>query len=50
MSKQPEQVLENELVAQLQTLKYEKVIIKDENALTANLKTQLEKHNDITFF
>ena len=49
MSKQPEQILENQLVAQLQTLQYEKVIIKDENALTANLKTQLEKHNNITF-
>lgn len=49
MSKQPEQVLENELVAQLQKLKYEKVIIKDESALTANLKTQLEKHNKISF-
>lgn len=46
---QSEQVLENQLVAQLQKLKYEKVIIKDENALTANLKTQLEKHNNITF-
>lgn len=49
MSKQPEQVLENKLVAQLQKLKYEKVIIKDENALTENLKAQLEKHNNITF-
>ena len=49
MSTQPEQVLENQLVAQLQKLKYEKIIIKDENALTANLKTQLEKHNNITF-
>ncbi len=49
MSTQPEQVLENQLVAQLQKLKYEKVIIKDENALVANLKTQLEKHNSITF-
>ena len=49
ISTQPEQVLENQLVAQLQKLKYEKVIIKDENALTANLKTQLEKHNNITF-
>ena len=43
MSKQPEQVLENQLVAQLQKLKYEKIVIKDENALTANLKKQLEK-------
>ncbi|WP_062062944.1 type I restriction endonuclease subunit R [Aquimarina longa] len=49
MSKQPEQVLENELVAQLQKLKYEKVVIRDENALVDNLKTQLEKHNNITF-
>jgi len=49
MPKQPEQILENQLVAQLQKLQYEKVIIKDENALTANLKTQLEKHNNITF-
>ncbi|SDU11934.1 type I restriction enzyme, R subunit [Polaribacter sp. Hel1_33_78] len=49
MSTQPEQVLENQLVAQLQKLKYEKVVIKDESALTTNLKTQLEKHNNITF-
>ena len=49
MSKQPEQVLENQLVAQLQKLKYEKVLIKDENALVSNLKTQLEKHNKIVF-
>jgi len=49
MSKQPEQVLENQLVAQLQKLKYEKVLIKDENALVSNLKTQLEKHNNIVF-
>ncbi len=49
MSTQPEQVLENQLVAQLQKLKYEKVVIKDEKALTANLKIQLEKHNNITF-
>ncbi|MEI6866505.1 hypothetical protein [Flavicella sp.] len=46
MSKQPEQILENQLVAQLQQLKYEKTLIKDENALVANLKTQLEKHNN----
>ena len=49
MSRESEQILENQLVAQLQKLKYEKVIIKDESALTANLKTQLEKHNNITF-
>jgi len=49
MSKQPEQILENQLVAQLQTLGYSKVLIKDENALISNLKAQLEKHNNITF-
>ncbi|MCD5383056.1 HsdR family type I site-specific deoxyribonuclease, partial [Candidatus Gracilibacteria bacterium] len=50
MPKQPEQILENQLVAQLlQKLQYEKVSIKDENALIANLKTQLEKHNNIRF-
>ena len=48
MSKQPEQVLENQLVAQLQKLKYAKVVITDETALVSNLKTQLEKHNNIT--
>lgn len=49
MSKQPEQILENQLVAQLQTLGYGLVQIKDETALIANLKSQLEKHNKITF-
>ncbi len=49
MSKQPEQILENQLVAQLEKLQYAKVVIKDENDLIANLKTQLEKHNNITF-
>jgi type I restriction enzyme R subunit len=49
MSTQPEQILENKLVAQLENLSYEKVIIKDENSLISNLKAQLEKHNNITF-
>ncbi len=49
MSKQAEQVLENQLVAQLQKLQYAKVVIKDETALIANLKRQLEKHNAIIF-
>ncbi|PKL77935.1 MAG: deoxyribonuclease HsdR, partial [Ignavibacteriae bacterium HGW-Ignavibacteriae-4] len=49
MTTQPEQVLENQLVAQLQELQYEKVLIKDETALVTNLKTQLEKHNNIVF-
>ncbi|MFK7799184.1 MAG: type I restriction endonuclease subunit R [Aureispira sp.] len=49
MPKQLEQILEHQLVAQLQQLKYEKVLLKDEGALIANLKTQLEKHNNVTF-
>ncbi len=49
MAKQPEEVLENQLVAQLQTLGYGLVAIKDETALIANLQQQLEKHNGIRF-
>jgi type I restriction enzyme R subunit len=49
MSKQPEQILEEQLVEQLQKLNYGLVIIKDENSLIANLKSQLEKHNNISF-
>jgi type I restriction enzyme, R subunit len=49
MSKQPEQILENQLVSQLQNLGYSLVQLKDETALIANLKLQLEKHNNISF-
>ena len=49
MSTQPEQVLENQLVAQLSNIGYTKVSVPDEAALLANLKTQLEKHNNIIF-
>lgn len=49
MSKQPEQILENQLVSQLQNLGYALVQLKDETALIANLKQQLEKHNNISF-
>ncbi|MBL1430657.1 MAG: type I restriction endonuclease subunit R [Robiginitomaculum sp.] len=45
MTTQSEQTLENNLIAQLQTLGFEKVRIDDEDALLANLKKQLEKHN-----
>jgi type I restriction enzyme R subunit len=48
MPTQPEQVLEDNLVAQLVTLGYGKVVIRDEKDLLANLKTQLEKHNNIS--
>ena len=47
MTSQPEQILENNLVTQLERLGYKKVIIRDENDLLANLKSQLEKHNKI---
>lgn len=49
MSKQSEQILEEQLVAQLQKLGYKYALIPDEKALLANLKTQLEKHNHIQF-
>ncbi|WP_026947321.1 type I restriction endonuclease subunit R [Algoriphagus marincola] len=47
MTTQPEQTLENNLVAQLVSLGYKKVEIKDEKDLLANLKLQLEKHNKV---
>ncbi len=47
MTTQPEQILENNLVSQLVKLGYKQVIIRDENDLLANLKSQLEKHNKI---
>ena len=49
MAKQPEVILEEQLVAQLQRLGYGLVFIKDEKDLVANLKKQLEKHNGLTF-
>src|SRR3990167_655737 len=48
MTTQSEQTLENNLIAQLHEMKYERVAIADEVALVANLKTQLEKHNGVT--
>lgn len=45
MTTQPEQILENNLVAQLVKLGYKSVVIKDEKDLLANLKSQLEVHN-----
>ena len=49
MSKQPEQVLEDQLVDQLQKLGYGLAHITNETELIANLKIQLEKHNNIQF-
>lgn len=49
MTTQSEQILEEKLIQQLASNGYEKIIIKDEKELVANLKTQLEKHNNKTF-
>lgn len=49
MSRQSEQVLEDQLIAQLETLGYSKVLIRNEEELLANLQAQLEKHNNTTF-
>src|SRR3989338_8266313 len=48
MSKQSEQVLEEKLVGHLQKLGYQYISVTDENSLLANLKSQLEKHNNIS--
>lgn len=48
MTTQPEQILENSLVDQLQQLGYHNVPIRDETDLLANLKNQLEKHNKVS--
>ncbi len=45
MAKQPEAILEDQLVVQLQKLGYGVVQLKDEAELLANLKHQLEIHN-----
>ena len=49
MAKQPEQILEEQLVSQLQKLGYGLVQLKDEKDLVNNLKQQLEKHNNLQF-
>ncbi len=45
MTTESEQALENKLIAQLQTLGFDYVQVKDEKDLIANLKNQLEIHN-----
>jgi type I restriction enzyme R subunit len=49
MSRQPEQILEEQLVQQLTELGYGLVHLKNETEVIANLKNQLEKHNGISF-
>ena len=45
---QPEQVLENQLVAKLIDLGYSKANVTDETSMLANLKAQLQTFNDVT--
>jgi type I restriction enzyme R subunit len=49
MPKQPEQILEEQLIAKLQELGYVLAHIQNETELIDNLKVQLEKHNNIAF-
>lgn len=48
MTTRSEQILEDNLVKQLNTLGYDLVSIRTEAELLANLKGQLEKHNGVT--
>ena len=47
MTVQSEYQLENELIGQLQQLGYASVTLKDESQLLSNLKTQIERANDL---
>lgn len=49
MQKQSEQILEEQWVAQLQTMNYQFELIHSKQNLIRNLKQQLEKHNKVTF-
>ena len=49
MTSQSELILEQNLISQLAANGYDKVTIKDETDLLANLKKQLEKHNNKVF-
>jgi len=46
MSKQSEQILEEQLINQLQKLGYAYIVINSEKDLLLNLRSQLEKHNN----
>ena len=49
MTHQSEQQLENKLITQLQNLGFNYVVLEDSNAVTVNLKSQLEIFNKTTF-
>lgn len=48
MTKQPELILEEQLIARLQELGYAPASIRNESDLISNLKVQLEQHNNIS--
>src|SRR5690606_1951594 len=48
MTTQPEQILEDNLIVQLEKLGYQRQAIADEKALLANLQKQLAKHNKVS--
>ncbi len=49
MPTQSEAVLEANLIKQLESLEYEKILVVTEDELLSNLKRQLERHNGINF-
>lgn len=49
MSRQPELILEEKLVQQLTELGYGLVYLRNESEVITNLKTQLEKYNEMRF-
>ncbi len=49
MSREPELILEDNLIIQLQKMEYSFIAIDNESDLLKNLKSQLEKHNKIYF-
>jgi type I restriction enzyme R subunit len=49
LTTQPEQVLENDLLSQLDSLGHQPILIRTEKDLLDNLKSQLEKHNKTSF-
>lgn len=49
MTKQPEYILEENLVIQLKELGYQRVAIVDERDLIQNLQEQLQKHNNCKY-
>jgi len=49
MTTQSEQTLEQNLIAQLISMGYQQVILLDELSMVANLRVQLQLHNDVEF-